>query len=77
MPYEDKTGPQGKGPKTGRGFGICTEEVEYIEPIEPRRGRGFGLGRGFGPGRGFGLGRGPGRGFWRGRLWIYIHNQNI
>jgi len=80
MPYEDKTGPEGKGPKTGRGFGICTEEVEYIESIEPiRRGRGFGFGRGFGLGRGFGPRRGPepGRRFWRGRFWIYIHNQNI
>jgi len=24
MPRGDKTGPQGKGPKTGRGLGLCT-----------------------------------------------------
>lgn len=23
MPYLDKTGPKGKGPKTGRGLGLC------------------------------------------------------
>ncbi|MFC1625891.1 DUF5320 domain-containing protein [Patescibacteria group bacterium] len=39
MPNFDKTGPQGMGPATGRGFGPC----------------GFGMGgRGFGRGRGLG-----------------------
>lgn len=23
MPYRDKTGPEGKGPRTGRGLGNC------------------------------------------------------
>jgi len=26
MPNQDKTGPQGKGPKTGRGKGNCKED---------------------------------------------------
>ena len=34
MPNRDKTGPLGKGPTTGRGFGYC----------EPRLGRGPGRG---------------------------------
>jgi len=38
MPGQDKTGPMGMGPMTGRGFGPC--------------GRGLGFRRGFG--RGFG-----------------------
>ena len=41
MPGFDNTGPNGQGPRTGRGMGSC--------------GRGFGLGRA--RGRGFGLGR--------------------
>ncbi len=23
MPYKDKTGPEGKGPRTGKGLGLC------------------------------------------------------
>ena len=42
MPGFDKTGPQGQGPKTGRGFGHC----------------GRGAGRGFGRCCGFGRGLG-------------------
>lgn len=38
MPNRDKTGPQGQGPMTGRGFGPCCD------------GRGFGRGRGMGRG---------------------------
>ena len=72
MPQEDRTGPEGRGSLTGRGFGICTEEdiekVEYIEPI--RRERGFGFGRGIGLGRGRGIGLGRGRGIGRGRGWF-------
>jgi hypothetical protein len=37
MPWRDGTGPEGRGPLTGRGFGPC----------------GRGLGRGFGRGMGF------------------------
>ena len=40
MPGQDKTGPQGYGPRTGRGFGPCGEGF--------RRGYGRGCGRGYG-----------------------------
>jgi hypothetical protein len=40
MPKYDKTGPLGKGPQTGRGFGPCSPN--------PRRSRGFGMNRGAG-----------------------------
>jgi len=49
MPGQDRTGPMGQGPLTGRGFGPC--------------GPGFGMRRGFGRGFGFGRGMGFGRGF--------------
>ena len=39
MPAQDRTGPLGQGPMTGRGLGPC--------------GRGLARGRGFGRGRGF------------------------
>ena len=39
MPYRDKTGPQGLGPMTGRGFGPCGDGIGF--------GRGRGMGRGF------------------------------
>jgi len=44
MPQGDKTGPEGKGPKTGRQMGDC----KGAKP-QPgiRRGRGLGRGRGF------------------------------
>ncbi len=42
MPGGDRTGPQGLGPRTGRGLGSC-------EPTaEPRLGYGCGFGRGRG-----------------------------
>jgi len=46
MPTKDKTGPEGKGPNTGRGLGPCTgtKRESTIRPIN--RGRGLGLGRG-------------------------------
>ena len=47
MPNRDKTGPEGKGPKTGRQMGEC----EGAEPVAGR-GRGPGTGRGAGRGRG-------------------------
>lgn len=46
MPRFDGTGPQGKGPKTGRGMGSCVEDKTKPVPF----GRGRGLGRGFGQG---------------------------
>ena len=61
MPLGDKTGPRGKGPKTGRGAGFCNlnELPGYLNPRinKGRKGRGLGAG----PSRG-GLGRGRGTG---------------
>ncbi len=51
MPKLDGTGPQGKGPRTGRGMGNC-----------PGTG---GTSQGYGLGFGRGMGRGQGRGFGR------------
>lgn len=61
MPSGDRTGPEGYGPRSGRGFGYCNgyDSPGYTKGI-PRGGRGFrqrygrGYGRGFGRGRGFG-----------------------
>ena len=57
MPNKDGTGPEGKGPKTGRQLGNC-------ENTTPQNGRGLGpcgqgLRRGFGRGlrKGFGFKR--------------------
>jgi len=53
MPGGDRTGPWGKGQKTGRGLGFCTghDSPGYTNPRErPFDGRG--RGRGYGRGRG-------------------------
>lgn len=56
MPGGDRTGPQGYGPRTGRGLGYCSGygRPGYANPpfrrgygFFGRRGRGFGRGRGF------------------------------
>jgi hypothetical protein len=76
MPRGDGTGPQGMGPKTGRGLGQRDAQLEETpNPAEnegffQRLGRGLGFGRksqGTGAGRGGGQGRGSGRGGGRGR----------
>lgn len=63
MPRGDRTGPEGRGPKTGRGLGYCdgNDGPGYASDLPgmgmgrgPRDGRGPGRGRGFGPGRGRG-----------------------
>lgn len=54
MPSQDKTGPNGLGPKTGRQLGNCEGAVSVV-------GRGFGCGMRRGFGRGCGRGRGFGR----------------
>ena len=65
MPREDRTGPEGRGPLTGRRAGRCTDDEvkgntnEQVRPMG--MGRGFGR-RGGGRGRGRGGGRGWGRG---------------
>lgn len=55
MPGFDGTGPEGRGPLTGRGLGPCGSGRGF------RRGHGRGFGRGFGSGFGRGFGR---RRFW-------------
>lgn len=47
MPNKDKTGPEGKGPRTGRGLGDCKENETL--PLRRGIGRGRGRGRGLGP----------------------------
>ena len=49
MPRMDGTGPQGKGPLTGRGSGRCVKNVDTGEVIAVG-GRGRGCGRGIGSG---------------------------
>lgn len=42
MPNGDRTGPQGKGPKTGRGLGYCSgSDKPGFESDEPTQGKGF------------------------------------
>ena len=31
MPLKDGTGPEGKGPMTGRGLGMCKKEKEEVD----------------------------------------------
>ena len=56
MPNRDKTGPEGKGAKTGRQMGNC-EGAEPIVDTDGAQVRGQGLGRGLGRGMGAGRGR--------------------
>lgn len=56
MPGYDKTGPMGKGSRTGRGLGKCKPAKEEREKDD----KSLGLGRGGNPrggGRGFGGGK--------------------
>jgi hypothetical protein len=64
MPQQDRTGPQGQGPKTGRGMGKCGPKGGT--PI-PRGQGGMGSGSGQGRGAGKGAGRGTGQGGGQGR----------
>jgi len=58
MPRGDRSGPNGFGPRTGRGLGYCSgySTPGYLTDIGMGWGRGYGGGRGYGRGRGFGLG---------------------
>lgn len=69
MPRGDRTGPEGRGPMTGRRAGYCAgyEVPGYANERVPP----MGLGRGPGRGGGRGRGRGGGRGWGRGRPWPY------
>lgn len=49
MPRLDQTGPQGQGPMTGRGAGICAKQQGWCR----RGGFGQGYGQGFGFGRNY------------------------
>ena len=68
MPRGDRNGPNGGGPKTGRGAGLCSgsDTPGYLDP-GLRRGRGRGPGGP--PKHGRGRGRGPGGGRWGRRWW--------
>jgi hypothetical protein len=74
MPGFDGTGPEGRGPRTGRGLGKCnpdntnpnTDTAENDDFPPYGRGRGYGRGNGRGPA---GRGRGRGFGFGRGGRW--------
>ena len=54
MPFGDRTGPRGQGPRTGRRRGYCLgfSHPGYMNPY------GYGWGRGFGRGWGRGWGWG-------------------
>ena len=67
MPGGDRTGPRGRGRKTGRGLGYCAGHGSpgwtQVRPFYGRgRGRGQGRGGGFGWNRGRGRRGGRGRG---------------
>ncbi|MBZ4664073.1 MAG: hypothetical protein JG776_1788 [Caloramator sp.] len=42
MPRRDGTGPDGKGPRTGRGLGRCADNNSGAQCRRDRRGRGCG-----------------------------------
>lgn len=58
MPSGDRTGPEGFGPRSGRGLGYCSgyDSPGYTKGV-PRGGQGYGRGFGRGFGRGYGWGR--------------------
>ena len=60
MPRFDRTGPEGKGPRSGRELGKCNP-VPEDSPDERGFGRGFGRGRNQSAGRFGGRVRGLGR----------------
>jgi len=68
MPWGDRTGPLGLGPRSGRGLGYC---AGFDSPgfVKPGPGWGFGWRRGWGRGWCRGWGRGWGRGW---RWWFFF-----
>jgi len=74
MPRQDKTGPIGKGPKTGRGLGICNEDelqklvgqTDLGTKESQERATEMATGIEFGARRGRGVKMGRGRGIGRG-----------
>jgi hypothetical protein len=70
MPRKDRTGPQGKGPMTGRGRGKCKpkdKDAVRLGPGDKAFGRKLGRGRRQGPGRGVNRSTGRVAGQGRGR----------
>ena len=59
MPRQDQTGPEGKGPRTGRGLGNCQPSQDTQSDDVQVRPQGRGLGRG--QGRGLGRSRRQGQ----------------
>jgi len=47
MPLRDKTGPEGKGPLTGRGLGPCGDKEGVVVSRSFGKGMGRGMGRRF------------------------------
>lgn len=68
MPRLDETGPEGKGPLTGRRMGRCAQD-EKGERNEDTGRPALGLGKGGRP-------RGGGRGFGGGRRARFFHNRS-
>jgi hypothetical protein len=67
MPGGDRTGPQGEGPRTGRGLGYCADN-DQPGYATPQQGRGFGFRRGgWGNRRSRGWWNRSNAGFWPGR----------
>ena len=46
MPRGDKTGPNGDGPRTGRGLGDCSTSINDTSKRNIKDGRGRGIRRG-------------------------------
>ncbi len=63
MPRGDRTGPQGKGPETGKGLGRCGNKGKqrFAEKSGQNQGQGVGLRQGRKPGVDKGFGRGASR----------------
>ena len=66
MPGLDRTGPEGKGSKTGRGMGRCNPDNTIEKDLENTGNIRWGAGRGGGQSGSTGGGKGGGKGFSRG-----------
>jgi hypothetical protein len=68
MPGLNSTGPEGKGPRTGRGLGRCkpTDQEKNENPKSEDRPQAYGRGMGRRSNRGRGTGKGLGRRLGRG-----------
>ena len=68
MPREDRTGPNGNGPKTGRGMGPCEKSKKPAKSVDkPEAKKGLGPCGDGTPNGGQGRGKGGGQGGCRGR----------